>query len=107
MQMCFDLQEWELLNEHILLLTKKRGQLKTVVYVHSLRMYISQSTGVLYSHGLGSLAIRLAHHSFNVRPIRDFTPSCYSAHQNTLLNKKSCKYMHGKGIWVYQNSSWI
>ena len=29
-QMCFDLQEWELLNEHILLLTKKRGQLKTV-----------------------------------------------------------------------------
>ena len=31
--MCFDLQEWELLNEHIILLTKKRGQLKTVVYM--------------------------------------------------------------------------
>ncbi|CAI8038715.1 26S proteasome non-ATPase regulatory subunit 12 [Geodia barretti] len=30
-QMCFDLQEWELLNEHILLLTKKRGQFKTAV----------------------------------------------------------------------------
>jgi 26S proteasome regulatory subunit N5 len=30
-QMCFDLQEWDLLNEHILLLTKKRGQLKTAV----------------------------------------------------------------------------
>ena len=29
-QMCFDMQEWELLNENILLLTKKRGQLKTV-----------------------------------------------------------------------------
>lgn len=29
-QMCFDMQEWDLLNEHILLLTKKRGQLKTV-----------------------------------------------------------------------------
>jgi 26S proteasome regulatory subunit N5 len=28
-QMCFDLQEWDLLNEHILILTKKRGQLKT------------------------------------------------------------------------------
>ena len=32
-QMCFDLQEWDLLNEHILLLTKKRGQLKTVAAV--------------------------------------------------------------------------
>lgn len=29
-QMCFDMQEWDLLNEHIILLTKKRGQLKTV-----------------------------------------------------------------------------
>jgi 26S proteasome regulatory subunit N5 len=29
--MCFDLHEWELLNEHILLLTKKRGQFKTAV----------------------------------------------------------------------------
>lgn len=42
-QMCFDLQEWELLNEHILLLTKKRGQLKTVCppRVHSFALYIS------------------------------------------------------------------
>lgn len=29
-QLCFDLQQWDLLNEHILLLTKKRSQLKTV-----------------------------------------------------------------------------
>ena len=32
-QMCFDMQEWDLLNEHILLLTKKRGQLKTVTLI--------------------------------------------------------------------------
>ncbi|KAL5473497.1 hypothetical protein EMCRGX_G027987 [Ephydatia muelleri] len=30
-QLCFDLQQWELLNEHILLLTKKRSQLKTAI----------------------------------------------------------------------------
>lgn len=47
-QMCFDLQEWELLNEHILLLTKKRGQLKTVIspHVHSFAVcaYASSTT---------------------------------------------------------------
>ncbi len=29
-QLCFDTQEWDLLNEHILILTKRRNQLKTV-----------------------------------------------------------------------------
>ncbi len=29
-QLCFDTQEWDTLNEHILILTKRRNQLKTV-----------------------------------------------------------------------------
>ncbi len=29
-QLCFDTQEWDMLNEHILILTKRRNQLKTV-----------------------------------------------------------------------------
>ena len=29
-QLCFDAQDWEGLNEHIVLLTKRRSQLKTV-----------------------------------------------------------------------------
>lgn len=29
-RLCFDQREWELLNEHILLLTKRRNQLKQV-----------------------------------------------------------------------------
>ena len=29
-QLCFDAEEWEMLNEHIVLLTKRRSQLKTV-----------------------------------------------------------------------------
>ena len=45
-------------------------------------------------HGLGSMPIHLAHHcfSFDLRASRD------SAHQNTPLTKKSCKYVHGKGV---------
>ena len=29
-QLCFDANDWDMLNEHIVLLTKKRSQLKTV-----------------------------------------------------------------------------
>ena len=29
-QLCFDTKDWEMLNEHVILLTKKRSQLKTV-----------------------------------------------------------------------------
>ena len=32
-QLCFDANDWDMLNEHIVLLTKKRSQLKTVSMV--------------------------------------------------------------------------
>lgn len=35
-QLCFDTGDWTSLNEHIILLTKRRGQLKMVCYVYSI-----------------------------------------------------------------------
>lgn len=38
-QLCFDAQEWELLNDHIMLLTKRRSQLKTVSKISFVLLY--------------------------------------------------------------------
>ena len=54
---------------------------------HKVREYFVYRDG----HGLGSMAIHLAHHcfSFNMRWIRNLTPSRDSAHQITPLTNKS------------------
>ena len=51
-------------------------------------------------HGLGSMAIHLAHHcfSFNIQWIRNLTTSRDSAHQITQLTEKAWKFVHGKGV---------
>ena len=65
-------------------------------YYHKVREYFVYRD----DHGLGSMAIHLAHHcfSFNMRSIWDLTPSHDSAHQNTPLAQKSCKFVHGKVV---------
>ena len=67
----------------------------TLVY-HKVREYFVYRD----DHGLGCMAIHLAHHcfSFNIRWIRNLTASCDSALQSTPLTKKSCKFVHGKGV---------
>ena len=60
---------------------------------HKVREYFVYRDG----HGLGSMGIHLAQSLFQFQYTVDLK-SRDSAHQITPLTKKSCKFVHGKGV---------